>query len=327
MKLKEMPAGPSTQALPAPRARKPVGRVKNGKYPLLAAFLLPAIGLYFYFVISPYAQAFFIAGTDWQGLSSTFNWVGLENFERLAKNERMWNALWHNVLLMIFLPLLTIVLGLFLASMLNVGGTQGRVQGLRGSAFYKVIFFAPQVLSVAVIGVLWQELYNPRRGLINGGLRALGLDSWTQTWLGDPAIAFWAVLAVMVWANVGFYIVLFGAAMQSIPRDIYEAAALDGTNRWTTLWRITLPLVWDTVQVAWVYLAILALDGFALVQVMTRGGPNFSTDVVGQRMYDVAFGEFKFGEASAIGVIMFFLTLGVTIVALRLTRRDRVEFS
>jgi N-acetylglucosamine transport system permease protein len=88
-----------------------------------------------------------------------------------------------------------------------------------------------------------------------------------------------------------------------------------------------LPLVWDTVQVAWVYLAILALDGFALVQVMTRGGPNFSTDVVGQRMYDVAFGEFKFGQGSAIGVIMFFLTLSVTVVALRLTRRERIEFS
>ncbi len=301
--------------------------MRHGKYPLLAAFLLPALGLYAYFVISPYAQAFFIAMTDWQGLSDTVNFVGFDNFVRLAKDEYLHNALWHNVLLMILLPVITIVLGLFLASMLNVGGGRGRVRGLPGSGLYKVIFFAPQVLSVAVIGVLWKELYNPRSGLINGGLRAIGLDSLTRTWLGDPTVAFWAVLAVMVWANVGFYVVLFGAAMQSIPRDIYEAAALDGSSRWTTLWRITLPLVWDTVQVAWVYLAILALDGFALVQVMTRGGPNFSTDVVGQRMYDVAFSEFKFGQGSAIGVIMFFLTLSVTVVALRLTRREKVEFS
>ncbi|WP_117208205.1 carbohydrate ABC transporter permease [Allorhizocola rhizosphaerae] len=301
--------------------------MKHGKYPLLAAFLLPALGLYIYFVISPYAQAFYISGTDWLGLSDTYNWVGFDNFVRLAKDEYLRNALWHNAVLMVLLPVITIVLGLFLASMLNVGGGQGRVRGLPGSGLYKVIFFAPQVLSVAVIGVLWKELYNPRSGLINGGLRALGLDSLTKTWLGDPDVAFWAVLAVMVWANVGFYVVLFGAAMQSIPRDIYEAVALDGANRWTALWRITLPLVWDTVQVAWVYLAILALDGFALVQVMTRGGPNFSTDVVGQRMYDVAFGEFKFGEASAIGVIMFFLTLSVTVIALRLSRREKVEFS
>lgn len=294
--------------------------MKHGKYPLLAAFLLPALGLYAYFVISPYAQAFMISATDWHGLSSTFNVVGLENFKRLAQDEYMRNALWHNILLLIFLPVLTIVLGLFFASMLNV-------HKARGSAFYKVIFFAPQVLSVAVIGVLWKEVYNPRSGLLNGTLRSLGLGGLAQTWLGDPRFAFWAVLAVMVWANVGFYVVLFGAAMQSIPRDIYEAASLDGASRWTTLWKVTLPLLWDTVQVAWVYLAILALDGFALVQIMTRGGPNYSTDVVGQRMYDVAFTDNKFGEASAIGVIMFFLTLTVTIAALRFTRRERIELA
>jgi N-acetylglucosamine transport system permease protein len=301
--------------------------MRHGKYPLLAAFLLPALGLYATIVISPYAQAFFIAMTDWQGLSSKYNFVGFDNFKYLAKDSYMWNALWHNVLLMILLPVLTIALGLFLASMLNVGDGKGRVRGVRGSSVYKIIFFAPQVLSVAIIGVLWKEVYNPRSGILNDGLRAVGLDWMAQTWLGDPAVAFWAVLAVMVWANAGFYVVLFGAAMQSIPRDIYEAAALDGTGRWTTLWRITIPLVWDSVQVAWVYLAIIALDGFALVQVMTRGGPNFSTDVVGQRMYDVAFGEFKFGLGSAIGVVMFFLTLSITVLALRLTRRERIEFS
>lgn len=301
--------------------------MKHGKYPLLAAFLLPALGLYVYFVISPYAQAFVISTTDWHGLSNEFNWVGLDNFKKLFKDEYMRNALWHNALLLILLPVLTIALGLFFASMLNVGASKGQVKGVRGSGFYKIIYFAPQVLSVAVIGVLWKEIYNPRSGLLNGTLRIFGLDSLTQTWLGDPAVAFPAVLTVMVWANVGFYVVLFGAAMQSIPRDIYEAAALDGTSRWTTLWRITLPLLWDTVQVAWVYLAILALDGFALVQIMTRGGPNFSTDVVGQRMYDVAFSENKFGEASAIGVILFFLTLTITVVALRITRRERIEYS
>ncbi len=131
----------------------------------------------------------------------------------------------------------------------------------------------------------------------------------------------------MVWSNVGFYVVLFGAAMQAIPRDIYEAVMLDGASRWTTLRRITIPLLWDTVQVAWVYLAIAALDGFILVQQMTDGGPNFSSDVIGLRMYDTAFGsESKFGYASAIGVVMFFLTLSVAVLcaARRPARPDRV---
>jgi len=303
--------------------------VKHGKYPLLAAFLLPPLALYAYFVISPYAQTFVISTTDWHGLSRSYNVVGLDNFKKLWNDEHIWNALLHNLWLLILLPILTIGLGLFLATMLNVGGRGGRgaVAGVRGAAVYKIIYFAPQMLSVAVIGVLWTEIYNPRSGLLNAALRGIGLDGLAQIWLGDPDIALWAVLAVMVWANVGFYVVLFGAAMQSVPRDIYEAAALDGASRTATMFRITVPLLWDTIQVAWVYLAIIAMDAFALVQIMTRGGPSFSTDVIGERLYDVSFGDSQFGYGSAIGVVMFFLTLTITIAALRLSRRERIELS
>lgn len=303
--------------------------MRHGKYQLLAAFLLPPLALYGYFVLSPYAQSFIIATTNWQGLSQSYDFVGLDNFQRMWRDGHVWNALLNNAWLLLLLPLITIVLGLFLATMLNVGGRGGRaaVAGVRGSGLYKLIYFAPQMLSVSIIGVLWVEVYNPRSGLLNAALRAIGLDGLAQIWLGDPDVAFWALLAVMVWANTGFYVLLFGAAMQSVPRDIYEAAALDGAGRMVTLVRITVPLLWDTIQVAWVYLAILALDGFALVQIMTRGGPNFSTDVVGQRLYDVAFNESQFGYGSAIGVVMFFLTLTVTVGALRLTRRERIEHS
>lgn len=299
--------------------------MKHGRYPLLAAFLLPPLALYGYFVVSPYLQTFLISTTDWQGLSPDFDFVGLDNFRRIWHDEYVWNALRHNLYLLILLPVLTIALGLFFATMLNVGG-RGGVTGVRGSSIYKFVIFVPQMLSVAIIGVLWSELYNPRSGLINGGLRALGIAG--PVWLGDPDIAFWAVLAVMVWANVGFYVVLFGAAMQAVPRDIYEAAALDGASRFTTMVRITMPLLWDTIQVAWVYLAIIAMDAFALIQIMTPGGgPSSSTDVIGERLYDVSFGDGKFGYGSAIGVVMFFLTLTVTIAALRLTRRERIELS
>jgi N-acetylglucosamine transport system permease protein len=303
--------------------------VRHGKWPLLAAFLLPPLALYGYFVISPYSQSFLISTTNWQGLSPTYDFVGVDNFKRLWNDEYAWNALINNAWLLLLLPLLTIGLGLFLSTMLNVGGrgSRGAITGVRGAGLYKVIYFAPQMLSVAIIGVLFQEIYNPRSGLLNASLRAIGLDGLAATWLGDPDFAFWAVLAVMVWSNVGFYVVLFGAAMQSVPRDIYEAAALDGASRMHTLRRITIPLLWDTIQVAWVYLAIIALDGFAIIQIMTRGGPNFSTDVIGQRLFDVAFNESQFGYGSAIGVVMFFVTLTITIGALRLTRRERIEHS
>jgi N-acetylglucosamine transport system permease protein len=317
--------------VPAPvpgGTRAPKGKhVRHGRYPLLAAFLLPPLALYGYFVISPYLQTFLISVTDWQGLSPNYEFVGLDNFRRLWHDHYVWNALAHNLWLLILLPLLTIALGLFFATMLNVGGRGGRgaVTGVRGSAAYKLIYFAPQMLSVAIIGVLWTEIYNPRSGLINGALRAIGVEG--PIWLGDPDVAFWAVLAVMVWSNVGFYVVLFGAAMQAVPRDIYEAAALDGASRFVTMVRITVPLLWDTIQVAWVYLAIIAMDSFAIIQIMTHGGPSFATDVIGERLYDVSFGESKFGYGSAIGVVMFFLTLTITIAALRLSRRERIELS
>jgi N-acetylglucosamine transport system permease protein len=302
--------------------------VRHGKYPLIVTFLVPPLLLYAIFVISPYLQAFQISTTDWLGFSPDAKFIGGQNFARLFQDGLVWNALKNNAILLALVPVLTIVLGLFFATMLNMGGRGGRagVLGVRGSSVYRLVYFFPQVLSVVIIALMWKEVYNPISGLLNGAVRGLGLP--TPAWLGDPRTAFWCVLAVMVWSNVGFYVVLFGAAMAAIPRDIYEAVMLDGASRWATVRRITIPLLWDTVQVAWVYLAIGALDGFILVQQMTAGGPNFSTDVVGLRMYDSAFGtESKFGYASAIGVVMFFLCLSVAVLALRVSRRDRIEYS
>ncbi|WP_200212497.1 carbohydrate ABC transporter permease [Micromonospora coerulea] len=302
--------------------------MRHGRYPLIVSFLLPPLVLYGVFVLSPYLQAFQISTTDWLGYSAQADPVGLANFQTLLHDGYVWNALKNNAILLAVVPVLTIALGLFFATMLTMGGRRGRagVSGVRGTAVYRLVYFFPQVLSVVIIALLWKEIYHPNSGLLNGALRAVGLPA--PTWLGDPRFAFWCVLAVMVWSNVGFYVVLFGAAMQAIPRDIYEAVMLDGASRTVMLRKITIPLLWDTIQVAWIYLAIAALDGFILVQLMTNGGPNFSSDVIGMRMYDTAFGsETKFGYASAIGVVMFFLTLSVAVLALRAARRDRIEYS
>ncbi len=302
--------------------------MRHGRRLFILTFLLPPLALYGVFVISPYLQAFQISATDWRGLSPDYRFVGLGNFGRLLHDRYVWNALKNNAILLVALPAVTIALGLFFASMLNVGGRRNGagVRGVRGSAVYRIVYFFPQVLSVAIIGVLWREMYAPHSGLINGALRAVGLGSIAKPWLGDPSLAFWCIVVVLVWSNVGFYVVLFSAGMQSIPRDIYEAALLDGASRLTTVLRVTVPLLWDTIQVSWVYLAILALDGFAVVQIITNGGPGFSSDVVGLRLYNTAFGDYQFGYASAIGVAMLFLTLSVAVLALRLTRRERVEF-
>ena len=304
--------------------------MRHGKYPFVVAFLAPPLALYGIYVVSPYLQAFYISLTRWSGFSATVEWVGLANYRRLLSDGEFWNALTNNLILLALFPIVTIVLGLFFASMLNVGGRGSRagVGGVPGSRIYRVVYFFPQVLSVAIVGVLWLYILEPRAGLLNTILRNVGLGSLAHPWLGDPAFAFWWVLVAMVWMNVGFYVVLFSAGMQSIPRDIYEAVLLDGASRFTTFWRITVPLLWDTIQVAWIYLAIIALDAFALVQIMlgNAGGPSRSGDVIGLNLYRTAFNEFNFGYASAMGVALFVLNLAVAIASMRISRRERIEF-
>jgi N-acetylglucosamine transport system permease protein len=313
------------------RAPKPGPALQHGKYLFIVVFLVFPVGIYGLFTLSPYVQAIFISMTDWTGLTGTQNFVGLDNYTRLFTDDQFLVALKNNAILLLVVPVVTVLLGLFFASMLNVGrrGKSG-VEGVRGSPVYKVVYFFPQVLSVAIIGVLFKYVFAPTEagGILNGFLRAIGLDSWAVPWLGDPDFAFWCVVVVMIWSFVGFYVVLFSAAMQSIPKDIYEAALLDGANRYTTFRRVTLPLVWDTVQVGWVYMAIQAMDAFAFVHIMlgVSGGPSRAGDVLGVAMYRTAFNEYRFGQASAIGVVLLIVTLIVSVVFLRLARRERVEF-
>jgi N-acetylglucosamine transport system permease protein len=297
-----------------------------GRMRFVTGFLAIPVALYVIYVIAPYAQAFYIAFTDWRGVSASPRFVGTENFRRLAGDGIFWEAVGHNLLLLILMPLLTLVIALFFAFLLNAGG-RGGTGGIWGSKFYRVVFFFPQVLAIAVVAVLFQQVFRPdKSGMLNAPLIALGLEP--VGFLSDTDIAFWSILGVLVWQAVGFYVVLFSAGIASIPRDMFEAAAIDGAGGAQLFFRITLPLLWDTIQVGWVYLGIAALDVFAIVWVMTaeQGGPDHSTTVMAAEIYRNAFQYFKFGYASAMGVVLFFFTIGFAALALRLSRRERIEF-
>lgn len=292
------------------------------RYRLVIPFMLPAVLLYGIFVIWPYAQSIYTSFTGWRGINPEKPWVGLSNYERLFTQDQFTNALGNNLFFLIVIPLITISLALLFATLFTQGA-----KGVPGSGFYRVVFFFPQILSIVIIGVLFKNvLKSTDDGLLNGALIAVGLDGLTTSWLGNTTTAIWAIAGVVIWQGVGFYMVLFVAGIQGIPDSFYEAATLDGANRWTQFRTITLPLIWENIRIGVVYIAIIALDMFALVQVMTAGGPNRSTEVVALYMYDQAFGRSFWGYATAVGVVLLILTLILSVVTLRSTSRETYEY-
>ncbi|MFF3389722.1 carbohydrate ABC transporter permease [Streptomyces sp. NPDC002669] len=307
--------------------------MQHGKYRFIVGFLVAPLALYAVFVIWPFIQSIYYSFTDWTGLSPDFKMVGFDNYTRMFKDDIFWKSLQHSVLLVLLLPLVTLGLALFFAFMLNVGGRRRKnatVSGVRGSSFYKIAYFFPQVLSIVIVALLFQFAFNPRDGMINSTLKGIGLDSFQPEWLGDPNLALVCVMTVLIWSTVGFFVVLFSAGMASIPKDFYEAALLDGANRFTTFFKITLPLLWDTVQSGWVYMGILALgvEAFTAVQVMTvgPGGPDYSTTVLPLYVYQTAFRDGQAGYATTIGVGLLIVTMLFAAVVMRLGRRERLEF-
>ena len=300
--------------------------MRHGKYPFIIGFLAVPVVLYVTFVVAAYLQTFQLAFTDWSGLGPiTYN--GFDNFVELWNDDLFWRSIQHNLFLLLALPIITIVIALVFAFLLNVGGGHkgGTTRGIWGSKVYRILFFFPQLLALAIVAVIFGRVYSPdRSGLINGLLPS----SWEPIlFLADGNLALLCILAVLVWQSVGFYVVLFSAGMGSISPEIYEAAALDGASRVTLFFRITVPLLWSTIQVAWVYLGIAAFDVFALVNIMSveRGGPDGATSVLSLMIYRNAFEFSEAGYASALGVSLFILTLAFAALTLRVTRRDSVE--
>jgi N-acetylglucosamine transport system permease protein len=294
------------------------------KYRLIVPFLLPALLLYGVFVVWPYAQAIYISLTSWRGVSANRPFVGLDNYIRLWGDDRFREDLTRNGQLLIVLPLVTIVIALTFAALFTQGS-----QRVPGAGFYRVVFFFPQIIPAVIVGILWSYVYTPNIGLLNGILRQIGLEGAARSWLTDPATVLWAIVAVAIWSSVGFYMVIFLAAMQTIPTSFYEAAILDGANRWTSFKDITFPLIWETIRTSLIYLAILALDFFILVVVVSGGSTTMTArraEVAAIYLYNQAFDSSRWGYASAIGVVLLVLTLLLSVGIMRVTRRETYEF-
>ncbi|MGA5097082.1 carbohydrate ABC transporter permease [Streptomyces lavendulocolor] len=303
--------------------------MRHGKYAFVVGGLLAPVALYVVFVIGPYLQAFYLAMTSWRGVSAEAPWVGFDNFAKVFQDDLFWKAIKNHGMLLLAVPLVTIAIALLFAFLLNVAGgsDRGKAKGVAGSKFYRTVFFFPQILSVVVVGVMFQSIYRPdETGVANSLLGWFGVDA--VGWLTEPDLALWSIMGTMVWSGVGFYVVLFSAGMAAIPQEVYEAAAIDGASRTRVFFSLTLPLLRDTLQVAWVYLGIAALDYFALIKVLSidDGGPDGATTVLGLQVWESAFKNYQFGYASALGVVLFFIVMTFAALTLRVTRRERIEY-
>jgi N-acetylglucosamine transport system permease protein len=278
----------------------------------MVVFLGIPLVLFLVFVISPFVQALYYGMTDWTGFTPNMNFVGLSNYGKLLQDDVFRRSVLNNALLALVVPLVTIVLALLFASLVTVAGSNsGNVRGLKGSSFYRIVSFFPYTVPAIVIGIIWAQVYDPSAGMLNGILTGAGLSQFASfAWLGNQNTAMPASMFVIVWSFVGFYTVLFIAAIKGVPAEIYEAARLDGAGRIRTIVSVTLPLIRDNVQTAYIYLGIAALDAFVYMQALNPfGGPDNSTLVMPQELFNTAFGKGQFGYATAMGVIMAIVTL------------------
>jgi N-acetylglucosamine transport system permease protein len=275
-------------------------------------FLVVPFTGYVVFVVSPFVQAAYYSLTNWSGFTPGRQFAGLSNYRKLFGDDTFLISMRNSAILGVVLPAVTIAIALFFASLVTVGGpSTGPVRGLRNSSVYRVVSFFPYVVPAIVIGILWAQIYDPSAGLLNGVLTRVGLHGFTSyPWLGDQRTALIASMFVIVWGLVGFYMVLFVASIKGLPSELYDAARIDGAGRWHTAIRITIPLIRDNIQTAYIYMGIMALDAFVYMDVLNpNGGPNNSTLVMSQQLFTTAFTKGQFGYACAMGVVLAVVTL------------------
>ncbi|MCI1020365.1 sugar ABC transporter permease [Microbacterium sp. C5A9] len=267
------------------------------------SFILPNFIGFGFLTLLPVLILFYMAFTNWNVFGKA-DWVGIANFQRLMGDGSFHVAFWNTIYYSVMHIPLTIVVSLGLALLLN--------NKLRGVAFFRTAAFFPYITSIVAIAVVWNLLFSPDYGPINEVLRAIGISE-PPGWLTSSEWAMPAVVIVSTWRDMGYYMILFLAGLQTVPRELHEAARVDGANVWQRFVNVTLPSLRPTMFFVTVMLTINSFKIFDLILVMTDGGPGQSTLVLSQFIYKKGFEESQFGYASAAAVALFFLCILVTI--------------
>ena len=251
------------------------------------------------------------AFTDWNGISASADWVGLDNFREIFESDVARSALWHTLELTLVYVILVNGIGLFLALALN--------RTLRSRNFLRALFFAPVVLSPLATAYVWRYLFE-FTGPLNQLLGAVGLDSWQRPWLGDPSFALWAVVVVFVWQYAGLAMCFYLAGLQSIPEEVDEAAAIDGASLWLRIRAVTVPLLAPAMTISIAYTTIQGFRIFDTVVALTNGGPGSATETLSTQLFTQGFAANRFGYGAALALVLALLITIVSITQIMVLR-------
>lgn len=303
---------------------------KREQMQLISTFLLPGLILYIVFNVYPSLRGILISFYDWSGLSGNMTFVGPENFATLWReftdptdfyNIRLYLA--HNLLLIIF-GFVTTFLGLVAAAIIN--------EKPWGYKLFRITFFFPNVLATPAIAMLWSMVLNPAFGLVNNFLNTIGLEQFALPWLSLQyqwpffKIGLYMVGFISIWSGLGWFMLLFLAAIQNIPRELTEAAVLDGATKTQIFFSITIPLIWETIRTVLIYNVIGALSGFALNYVLFERVAQKNGDLIMSYFYWQSFKAHNWGYAAALVVVIFIVTMLATFISYKALYRESVQY-
>jgi ABC-type sugar transport system permease subunit len=296
-------------------AKPPVRRRPARRFNSAYLFIAPSLVLIAVFIAEPIVQSGWMSLHDWMVGETSHRFVGFANYTQLFHDSRFWNALRVTVAYTLVVSVGQVVLGLAIASRLR--------RTTWYSTLLRTAYFFPFIASLVVVGIIWKFLLDPQVGLIDAWLAAVGVSP--PAWLQSTALALPTVMAVGIWKNVGFTMIVLLASMQQVPRDLYEAAALDGAGAWRQFRNVTLPALRPALLFTTVIATVNGLQLFDLVFSMTSGGPIFHTESVVMYLYQKGFVEFQMGYASAIAWVLFVIILAISAVQLRMLRYRDVD--
>ncbi len=272
------------------------------------SFVIPNFIGYFIFIFIPVCFSFVLSVMKWDGSDAPMKFVGLANFTKLFSDSTFLISLKNTFWYAIFTVPLTLVAALLIAVLLN--------SKIKGIVAYRTAFFFPYVASLVAVGAVWNMLFQPEFGPINEFLKFIGIQN-PPKWCASTDWAMWVIIIVSVWKYMGYYMIVYLAALQGISADLYEAAGIDGATGWKKLWYITIPMLTPTTFFVVIMLTIQCFKVFDLIYVMTGGGPGRATNVLVNHIYNAAFVDFKFGYASASALVLFAIVLVITLIQMR----------